>query len=423
MTDQESPNYPDLLGAVTGGARLNLDLIQCALALDPPQVAAGRFIELILLLQNASDIDIDVVVAPDLPPRDMQGSRGRFVSKSARLRVGLRPAEVGFLRLPVSTSPTTAPGPGYVMGLTLDIKRLDKHSRRVREATGGGAFVMQELPQAAQQHLEALCGLRFSAESGGKKHAIQAPFEVLPPAISPLRELKPDWVSLWTMRDYMDEYTLAQKVWREVEAVLPKLRRETLFMPLLKSTQDHFKACGYPLLPPEAIYITKLLTLILETGIQEPTPAEPRPAWPRWFTQMCHRLFQDPALASHAEALLSRLLYTDVVYDAILYAFSSISTVTNESFGTPEEAADYAEQVVTALVEETPLGFEQAYFPLVLGGLIANTRVTMPREQARETVFILSKALDNRRDERREDNDFVFEIAAQLVERALDMTA
>lgn len=422
MADQEIINYPDLLGAVTGGARLNLDVVQCALAVDPPQVAAGRFIEIVLLLQNASDIDVDVVAAPRLPERDLQNNRSRFVTKSARVRVGLRPAEVGFLRLPISTSPNTAPGPSYVMGLDLDIKRLDKHPRRIRKETGGGGFLAQELAEATRQHLETLRALRFSADGGGRKNHIQALFEVLPPAVSALRELKADWVSLWTMRDYMDEYTLAQRVWPQVQSVLPKLTRETVFMPLLKSTQEHFKACGYPLMPPEAIYITKLLTLILEMGIQEPTPAEPRPAWPRWFARMCRLLFQEPALAGQVELLVSRLLYADLVHDAILYAFSSVSIVTNEDFGTPDETAAYAEGLVGALVEERPLGFEQAYFPLVLGGLIANTRITMPREQVRETVFILSKALDNRRGERNENNGFVFEIAGQLIERALDMT-
>jgi hypothetical protein len=422
VTDKASPNYPDLLGAVTGGARFTLDFVQCALALDPPQVAAGRFIELVLLLQNASDIDIDVVAAPDLPQRDLNNNRGRFATKSARLRIGLRPAEVGYLRLPVSTSPTTAPGPGYTMGMALDIKRLGKHPQRIRAEAGGGPFAVQELPELTQQHLETLRALRFSVDSGSKKHIIQAPFEVLPPAVSPLRELKPDWSSLWTMRDYMDDYAIAQKVWPHVESVLPKLHRETIFMPLLKSTQDRFNACGYPLMPPEAIYITKLLTLILEMGIQEPTPAEPQPPWPRWFARMCRLLFQEPALAAQVEPLVSRVLYPDLIYDAILYAFSSISIVTNESFGAPDEAASYAQRVVAALIDETPLGFDQTYFPLVLGGLIANTRITMPREQPRETVFILSKALDNRRAERNDDNHFVFEIAGQLVERALDMT-
>ena len=92
--------------------------------------------------------------------------------------------------------------------------------------------------------------------------------------------------------------------------------------------------------------------------------------------------------------------------------------MTNEHFGTPEEAAAYADGVVAALVDETSLGFEQVYFPLVLGGLIANTRITMPREQTRETVFVLSKALDNRRGERREDNNFVFDIADSSSRRA-----
>ena len=53
------------------------------------------------------------------------------------------------------------------------------------------------------------------------------------------------------------------------------------------------------------------------------------------------------------------------------------------------------------------------------GGLIANTRVTMPREQVRETVFILSKALDKRQPEKTKDNTFIFALAKKLIERAM----
>ena len=31
-------NYPDILGAITGGARLNVDMVQCALTVRPIQV-------------------------------------------------------------------------------------------------------------------------------------------------------------------------------------------------------------------------------------------------------------------------------------------------------------------------------------------------------------------------------------------------
>jgi hypothetical protein len=60
--------------------------------------------------------------------------------------------------------------------------------------------------------------------------------------------------------------------------------------------------------------------------------------------------------------------------------------------------------------------------PLVMGGVIANVRVTMPREQIRETVFMLSKALEKRRPEKNDANAFIFDITNHLIEQALDTT-
>jgi hypothetical protein len=329
---------------------------------------------------------------------------------------------VGFVSLPVSTSPNTAPGSRYTVGLSLEIKRLGKKPQRVREPQGGGAFIVQELNAQTCGHIEALRGLRFSFEAGGRKQFIQAPFEILPRALSSLKEVKADWVSLWTLRDYMDDYTAAHKIWPQAQSVKQQLTRDLIFMPLLKMTQTKFQACGYPLHPPEAIFITKLLTLMVEMGITEPSALEPRPVWPRWFGKLCRLLVQEPALASQPEPLITRLLFSDVAYDAMAYAFTMINTVAGESFGSTEETNRYAEGIIDALVQQKQLDFAGAYFPLVLGGVIANQRVTMPKEQVRETVFILSKALDARRPEKNEDNAFVFDLADRLIERALDTT-
>jgi hypothetical protein len=426
VPEQEAPiNYPDLLGGITGGPRLNLDVIQCAVAARPAQVPAGQFLEIVLLLQNASDIDVDVVVTTALPDEDKGKARGRFTPKSPRLRVGLRPAEMGFMTLPVGTSPLTQPAPDYLAGLTLEIKHVGKKPQRVRAVNGGGPFVLQELSKEGQQHMQSLRALRFAVDPGRKKNHVQTTFAVLPPALASLKalkELKADWVSLWTMRDYLDQYTIAQRVWELSQAVTGQLKRECVFMPLLKTTQERFQACGYALLPPEAIFVTKLLTLMLEMGVNSPTPADPRPAWPRWFVKLCRLLFHEPTLATQIEPLVSRQLYADLVYDAVLHGFTMVSTVTDEKFGSAEESDHYAEDMVDALTTQKPLDFARAYLPLVMGGLIANTRVTMPREQVRETVFILSKALEKRRSEKTQDSAFIFDLTEKLIERALDVT-
>lgn len=422
MTEQTTTNYPDLLGAMTRGGRLNLDVVQCALAVRPARVPAGQFFDLILVLQNASDSDVDAVLVPEVPEHDAAHQKGRFMPRSTRLRIGLQPAEVGFMVLSVATSPITQPG-GYSAGLNLEIKRLAKKAQRVRAMEGGGAFALQELPEAARNHITALHNLAFSIDQGRKKTFIQAPFEVISPALTSLKSMKEqtaEWVSLWTMRDFLDESTIVQKVWPAAQTVMGQLKRDKVFMPLLKVTQERFQASQYPLLPPEAIFITKALTLVLEAGVPAPTPAGPRPTWPHWFVRLCRLLLQEPALAGQIETLATRLLYSDLLHDTVLSGFSMVSTVANEDFGSAEEAARYADDLVKALNQQQPLNFARAYFPLVLAGLISNARVTMPREQIRETVFILSKALEKRRPEKNQDNQFVFDLAEKLIERALD---
>ncbi len=421
-SEQEVPNYPDLLGAVTGGPRLNLDVVQGALAVRPFQAPAGQPFEVVFLLQNASDVDVDVVIAPVLPDKDAAGQKERFSLKSSKLRIGLRPAEVGFMTLPVLSSAQTKPARGYTIGLNVEVKRVGKERpQRVRETNGGGRFNIEELSDAVQKQISTLRMLHFSADNGGKKNFARAAFEVHPAASASTAELKPNWVSLWTLRDYMDEYTMAQKVWPVAQKIAKQLTRDKIFMPLLKSIQTNFQACGYPLSSPEALFIAKQLTLILEQGVTAATSVDPRPDWPHWFAKLVKLLYGDEGLAnSPVEQIATQLLFNELVYDGIMQGFTMVGTVLNEDFGTPDETGHYAADIVDLLGHTKPLDFARAYLPLILGGLIACGRVVMPGEQLINTIELLSKALANREREKNEDNDFIFDMAHKLIVRAED---
>ncbi len=174
------------------------------------------------------------------------------------------------------------------------------------------------------------------------------------------------------------------------------------------------------MLPPEVIFITKVLMLMLETEVTAPSPVDPRPSWPRWFTPLCRVLIREPALATQPEPVVTRLLYMHLVYDAVMYGFASVSHTTKENFGDVQETSHYAEGLVEALGTQGAMDMVRVYLPLIMAGVIAGARVTMPREQLRETVFTLSKALEKRQPERSADNAFVFDITRQLIERAMD---
>jgi hypothetical protein len=107
----------------------------------------------------------------------------------------------------------------------------------------------------------------------------------------------------------------------------------------------------------------------------------------------------------------------------VLNGFGTVGAATREDFGTPDEMSQYAGGIVDALEHQQPLDVARAYLPLVMGGIIANARITMPREQIRDTVFMLSKALEKRRPEKNGANAFIFELTDRLIEQALDTTS
>ncbi|MCD4686134.1 MAG: hypothetical protein K8S97_09380 [Anaerolineae bacterium] len=423
MSDQQTANYPDVLGGITRGARVNLDVVQAAIAMHPAQVLGGEIVEGVLLLQNASDGDIDVTIKLAVPQRDQAKQKNQFVVKGDRVMVGLSPAQVGFVLIPVFVAPTTKPGTGYEMTVTLDVKRLTKKPQRVRLPAGGGKVSAQHMDAEALEQIKKLQPLSFGTDTGGRKNRLQTTFDVLPEGAHhvPLGSSQASsWTSIWTMGNLADDTIIAHKVWDTAQTAIGLMKRDTLFMPLLKTTQERFQTCGYPLLPPEVIFITKVLMLMLEADVTPPSPADPRPSWPRWFTQLCRVLIREPALAAQPEPVVTRLLYTHLVYDAVMYGFAAVSNTTKENFGDVQETSHYAEGLVEALGNQGAMDMVRVYLPLIMAGVIAGGRVTMPREQLRETVFTLSKALEKRQSERSADNAFVFDITRQLIERAMD---
>lgn len=419
MGSTQTPNYPDILGAITGGSRFNIDCIQCALSSRPDSIPAGQAFEAVMIIQNTVDSDVDVRVEVEIPQRDANKKKGVFYNKSSRLLVGLQPAEVGYVTMPISSSPNAAVADGYVVTMKLQVKQLNKNAVKVRSPRGGGVFARATLSEQTQNEMQKLQGLTFSIDTGGKRNQLQDTFEILPRGIASLRELKPGWVSLWTMRDYLDESLIVKRVQNELAEILPHLRREVVFKPLLQAVQEHFKQCLYPLHITEAIVITKLLTLVVEQTAEQAPVSAPSEIH-SWYTQMARLLFQEKRFAQQPVYLVSKHLFTSILHDAILHGFTMVKTVLGEDFGDKDEIEAYAESVVSALISQEPLNFARTYLPLMAGGVIVNNRVTMPREPVQETLHSLSKAMKQREAERTKDNQFIFGMVENLIERGIE---
>ncbi len=451
MTDNQAANYPDVYAHITSTPRLNVGVVQVALATRPRIVRAGRPFEVIMLVQNAADVAVDVAVRLHLPEKDAAGNKGRFIAGVERLVVGINPAEVGFVTLPVATMPDTAVSSDYSVGMELSVKPLEK-ARRVRLPEGGGAFNPRQVSREARDQIEQLQALKFSTQKRGllRGNILETKFSVLEGKIGTPLELKPGWVSLWTLDNQDDIELLLDKymdvLWRRV---LPVLKRDRLYEPLLARTVERFEKAAYPLTPVEAAALAKLLTLVVEFGgpgeqaaqvgpiageydvyaiiknrraranstqvnlfeDDEPTPAD----LPRWTKAFLRALARDDRVGRVPAKAIAYFAYDDLIHDALMFGFRVIERDTGEDLGTEEEMQNYAEMVVQKLGKQGELGFSYVYLPLLLGAVLVADQSLVGDERLVDVMKTLREIVDAREDEHTDDNDDVFDMAHRVV--------
>ncbi len=438
---ENTPNYPDILGNITNGARYNVNVAQVALGIRPRNVRAGRTFEVILLIQNASDADIDVTATLQLPPQDAKKKPKRFIAKSERLVVGLRPAEVGYVMLPVTTLPDTAMAENYKVSVGIDVKGQGK-PRRIRANDGGGQVDPHYLTDDTLNKLNDLKKLTFSTTRKGLMGTtLESSFNVMSAQIGQLSDLKPSWVSLWKMSDHHDDSLLLNQYAAQLQnEVLPKLKRDLLYPPLVQATEQRFKQSGYDIQPAEAHYITKLLVYVLElANPDEATPNYLSDAYfdvqlalkrlmrgkqevlalPAWCKGMLKAIEENPASVEQPGIALANTGYEDLLRDAMRLSFQMITTSTGETMGTEEDMREYADRLIAKLQNgQSELTFSDAYLPLILGGVIIYDRAILKNEKVGEMLTELSRIVKSRYAEVSAEDEMVYTMTQQIVDRA-----
>lgn len=441
-----TPNYPDILGYITQDKRQNIGVVQAALSVRPFAVKAGQPFEVILLLQNASDVGVEVLIKLNLPEKDKKNRARRFITKKTRIAVDMKPAEVGYVVLPASCLPDTALGAGYTVSMELS-QTPNAKPNRIRMADGGGEIDFERIKPNIQQEIETLRNVQFSADGtrGLRSKIIEAQFNVMPGGLGQVTEFQPRWVSLWSLRDYADERLLLGKHREALQTqMLPQLNRLNVFKPLLMQTQQRFAAVGFPLQDVEALFVAKLFVLILEfaepeinghgilaagdysisTVLKHDMIPDDFKA-PFWFRGMLKLMESDERVAAVPHQVIPELLYIDLLRDVLTHAFRMVDTATGEKLGTPEEIAQHIQDIVsifkTAGQEGSPqLSFVQAYMPLVLGGIVGFDRILMAGERVDGMlVNMLHVLMARKKQYLTEETELIFKMGELLIERAM----
>lgn len=421
----DSPNYPDILGYLTGGARSSSGAAQVAAAVRPATVTPGQPCELIVLLQNTADQPLKLTLTLHLPRA--------FAAPQGSLELMLKPAEVGFAALPAAPRPGTSFG-DYKLGVEVSV-RATSRADRCRDANGGRAVNPGDLPTSLRSRFDAFQRLTYAANKRLGRGIIDVPLTVAAEAASLKIAPKARWVSLWTLADLTAPDLIAR--YRDFLKYkgLNQLRRQHTLIPLRDTTNAQFKAAGYPLRPLEAIMIAKLMALILEYAAPSANKHNPlhagtydlQPALnggstehlPHWFRGLLTSLGRDERALAQLPQVVIEAHYTDLLRDAIDLAFPLVERHTGESIGTDDEMRAYRERVVETLTSQSGLTVSSVYMPLVIGGMAINDQIGLENENVIETLRGMWVILDERRRECDADTRLVIDLAEQVVERTL----
>lgn len=446
MAENRAPNYPDILGYITKGKRLTVDnVVDVAIAVHPQVARAGRPFEVIAVMQNITDVNLQVTAVLQLPKKDSRNASDRFLTKTDRLSITVHPAETGYLVLPVTSQVDTAPG-DYKVGVEFEVKPLDK-PRRIRQKPESNQAVNLQyyfsLSEESAEQLATLKSLPFSDERCGRFcKGVEGMFRLGPGnGTRPLRS-NPEWISLWSLGTDTDVRPLLERYHTLLaQRVLPALTVAHLYDAFHRTTRDRLFIAGYPIREVEVHYIVKLMIAVLEMGRQPygeeaypgenmyrvagllqngwPTDGRPIPL-PNWCRRLLYTIgFDDRVLANPIEAL-ARPLFEEVMRDAIWYGFKLLHSATDVDLGDDQDIRAYADQVIKGLWEpDVNLDFIDIHMPMVFGGLLVDDRVKMASEDRFNNFHELLEMYETREEEYGDDVTIFFDLALHLVDSAL----
>ncbi len=441
MTNKENYSYPDVLKHITSDTAQNISTLQIAMTTRPRVIRAGKPFEALILIQNTVNAPVDVALSLQLPEKDAQGKKDRFIAGKTHLVVGLQPAEVGYVSLPLSSLPDAAPGNDYQVNVNIQVKALEK-GETIRDQNSGELDV-QQLPETIQEEVEKLHTLHFVTKRQRtlRGNVLATNFILLPGKVGTPLRLEPAWHTLWSL-EYQNNHELLLDKYRDLirQNVLPKLRRRALYDPLREKTAEFFKTSGYPLTEIENIVITKMLVLILEYANASRTShdvleaghydlegrmAEKREhidesgTLPEWLVKYLRIISKDERFANVPAKAIPHFAYEELLMDAMYHTFHLIQNYTGDDLGPPDEMKQYARAITQKVQSGHKLTFEDVYMPLIIGGLIKFDQVMMPGEELGDYLEEIRVMLVERDGERTADNGPIFHLARFITDQSL----
>jgi hypothetical protein len=387
------PMYPDVLGAITGGARITMPELQCAVGVFPQQTYLNQPLEVVILLQSTVDQNMQVKVGIQLPKEDRKGNPVIIDTPKKIVSLGLRPGEVGVLRMPIVPRPPTTPG----VKLPVRVAVRYRTARPGNAVRPPGSGVPPSMLGISSFKLQVLRDVSFVSHIWRQSTDVITTYFDIAPKLLPAtnQALKPRYESLWTHEEMAEEREVVLSKVEDAYRVANGLTRFYIYDALLEAVDERFATRDLLLHPGEARAIAKMLTYTLDEGLILEPDFELEKG--RWFQTLCQLLAYDENIEDLDKGeIATRYLFEAALYDAVLLAFSIIAPRVDEDLGSKSEQVNYANRVLSWYTGQSQPDLSYAYLPLVMGGILVNLMATPNTENPWVMIDELAEALRGR---------------------------
>jgi len=359
------PLYPDVLGQITGGPRINIDALEVAVGIYPKLAYLNQPMELVIVMQNMVDAEMQLKLAVRTPTEDPQGNVVIIETAKSQVGLTLSAGEVGVFRMPVIVRPPTQPTDS--LPVRLAIRYRIGEGKRLRPPGGGAPPSVLSI---SPFKLQVLREIDFIAHKWNESADIlTVNFGVAPKTLpAESDQLKPRYETLWSQEGLRQEIRLVRAQYEEALQIAHPGATGTLYPAMLEAVTDRFANRGMPLHPGEAMAIAKMMCYTVEDApSREPDVVLENT---RWFRSLCHVLAANPELIdTPRENILSQRVFEGIIYDALLMGFRIVENKTDEDMGDIAEQINYANRFMQWFSGHGEADLTYVYLPLVLGGL------------------------------------------------------
>jgi hypothetical protein len=379
-------DYPDIISEyLDASERYEVDGVQIVPYLEPTEVAIGGVSNLMLLLQSAVNVPVELTLKPDLPQTSRFRGAPMLAMGEAELSVALEPAQVGLLVVPVTTTARAKEGQ-HQMHLNVTVKaQAEGQPTRVRSTEMKRRFRSDLIDDVVGLDLARVVGVGYRT-TPTHKISLALTIRGKGGASDEAATLATKFQALWSLEDGDRQARALQEVSQRRANIIDQLQLEPLFVALFVEGQKRFADAGLPLRIGEAVALGKILTYTVRYFLASGTLQDGLLV-PIWELGNEYELPTGDPLW-----VVCKVGFQHVLRLSVALSFGLVRQALGHHPWNVEERRAVISLVADSLETGQPMPPEFLYIPLLMAATYISRQITMDDEDVEHSLRLLEKA-------------------------------